>query len=181
METTAGLLLQRQHGEGNLSNMLQTSEAISTLCARSCTHIRAFAPTEQRENQQAKALHAAAAFPSDVRTDMLKYSYLPKSGGKRDPQSIFGGAEWVLTRCQSRCEGREELLLHWILSPDQSQGLRRQHDSLLMAVISFLLFQWPLPMHWLRKSQTSRRLVSFSLGSTFWKTAQLFGFSFSVC
>lgn len=70
------------------------------------------APTEQRENQQAKALHAGAAFPSDVRTDVLKYSCLPKSSGKRDPQSIFGGAEWVLARCQSRCEGRRELLLH---------------------------------------------------------------------
>lgn len=71
------------------------------------------APTEQRENQQAKALHAGAAFPSDVRTDVLKYSYLPKSGGKRDPQSIFGGAEWVLARCQSRWEGSSFCTEFW--------------------------------------------------------------------
>lgn len=33
METTAGLLLQRQRGEGNLSDVLQTSEVVPTLHA----------------------------------------------------------------------------------------------------------------------------------------------------
>lgn len=66
-------------------------------------------PADRRENPQAKALHAGAASPCDVRIDVLKDSEPLESGGKRDPQSTFDGAGWVLVRYQSQCEMRGEL------------------------------------------------------------------------
>lgn len=65
----------------------------SPYLAFTCTNPRpSFTPTHRRKNPQAKDLHARAAFPGDVRINALKDCESLKSGGRKDPQSIFDGA-----------------------------------------------------------------------------------------
>lgn len=71
METSTALLLHRQRGEGNLCDVLQTSEI-----ALPCVHVHAptssIALTDRRKNPPAEGWDAGAAFLCDVRVGVLE-------------------------------------------------------------------------------------------------------------
>lgn len=120
-----------------------------------CMHPRpSLASTDQKENQEAKAFHMGAAFPCDVRTDVLKDCESLKPGGQREPQSTFDGGGWVLAGCQLQLKREGSSFQRWLPTPDHSQGLGRQHTlhgwALLSAlptrkihVIKFVSRSWP--------------------------------------
>lgn len=105
------------------------------LCACAHTHIQ----HSQIEGKIHLLKAGMQGLHSSVMTALMCYNTESlKSGVRRDPQWIFGGAA-LSQRCQSQWGVRRELLSE--PPPEHSQGLGREHRLLSMSGPHFPLFQ----------------------------------------
>lgn len=128
METSTVLLLQRQHGQGNLCE-------ISLPCVH--VHTPSASTADRRENPPAAGWDAGAALLWDVWIAVLKdwvtQIWYQKGSSKHLCWCILIPEVPVAI-------GREKGAL-FITTPDHSQGLEREHRLLSMSGLHVPLFQ----------------------------------------